>query len=276
MHRITWGRPMHRIGRLFSSRKDVTTMMQNAASCARTPPQHIYTQSNIFDYEIQAVFLDSGTWICVGSSHQFKLPGQYVASCFAQKHPYVVLRDQKQQLKAYFNVCRHHAAALVGDGEGTLEDVRTLECPYHGWQYNTEDGRLTKAIKIKNIQQFKAKEFGLVSLPVREVGPLVFLNLAGADVEIRNLDQDIQPLTDALETSGWTSDQYRHVYSRDYVIDCNWKVFVENYLDGGYHISYLHEGLASNLGPDTYKTTCYDRVSLQTCLPLYRTSSTRI
>jgi phenylpropionate dioxygenase-like ring-hydroxylating dioxygenase large terminal subunit len=34
---------------------------------------------------------------------------------------------------------------------------------------------------------------------------------------------------------------------RHYTIDCNWKVFVDNYLDGGYHVPHVHRGLDSVL-----------------------------
>ena len=40
--------------------------------------------------------------------------------------------------------------------------------------------------------------------------------------------------------------------ARHYVFDCNWKVFVDNYLDGGYHVPYLHEGLGSVLDYHKY------------------------
>ena len=39
---------------------------------------------------------------------------------------------------------------------------------------------------------------------------------------------------------------------RHYDFDCNWKVFVDNYLDGGYHVPYLHKGLDSVLDYSQY------------------------
>src|SRR5204862_1333744 len=39
---------------------------------------------------------------------------------------------------------------------------------------------------------------------------------------------------------------------RHYQFDCNWKVFVDNYLDGGYHVPYLHKGLNSVLDYSRY------------------------
>jgi choline monooxygenase len=36
------------------------------------------------------------------------------------------------------------------------------------------------------------------------------------------------------------------------MLDCNWKVFVDNYLDGGYHVPHLHKGLDSVLDYSEY------------------------
>ncbi|KAK6247973.1 hypothetical protein QUC31_019538 [Theobroma cacao] len=46
-----------------------------------------------------------------------------------------------------------------------------------------------------------------------------------------------------------------YVYRREYIIKCNWKVFCDNYFDGGYHVPYAHKGLASGLTLDSYTTS---------------------
>lgn len=38
-----------------------------------------------------------------------------------------------------------------------------------------------------------------------------------------------------------------HVARRAYRLNCNWKVFADNYLDGGYHVSTAHPGLAGQV-----------------------------
>ena len=40
-------------------------------------------------------------------------------------------RDEAGELRAFHNVCRHHAAA-VATGSGTADN---FTCPYHGWVY---------------------------------------------------------------------------------------------------------------------------------------------
>ena len=50
---------------------------------------------------------------------------------------------------------------------------------------------------------------------------------------------------------------------RTYDINCNWKVFVDNYLDGGYHVPHLHKGLNSVLDYKQYTIENEDRYCLQ-------------
>ena len=73
-------------------------------------------------------------------------------------------------------MCRHHAAQLTPlTGQGCLDSFQ-FQCPYHGWKYGL-DGRLNKALRLKGIKDFRAKDFGLKPVAVAEFGPLVFINL---------------------------------------------------------------------------------------------------
>eukprot|EP01002_Notosolenus_urceolatus_P015061 NODE_721_length_1831_cov_7.220539_g587_i0.p1 GENE.NODE_721_length_1831_cov_7.220539_g587_i0~~NODE_721_length_1831_cov_7.220539_g587_i0.p1 ORF type:complete len:298 (+),score=68.97 NODE_721_length_1831_cov_7.220539_g587_i0:68-895(+) len=55
--------------------------------------------------------------------------------------------------------------------------------------------------------------------------------------------------------------------SKSWDLECNWKVFVDNYLDGGYHVPVLHKSLASLIEGSSYTTESYpaERLSLQLC-----------
>ena len=46
-------------------------------------------------------------------------------------------------------------------------------------------------------------------------------------------------------------------------LNCNWKVFVDNYLDGGYHVPHLHKALNSVLDYKQYTIENEDRYCLQ-------------
>ena len=63
-------------------------------------------------------------------------------------------------------------------------------------------------------------------------------------------------------------DSLKHVASRTYTdIKCNWKVFCDNYLDGGYHVPMAHPALASNIKMDSYRSVLFDQASVQLCGP---------
>ncbi len=60
---------------------------------------------------------------------------------------------------------------------------------------------------------------------------------------------------------------------RSYSLNCNWKVFVDNYLDGGYHVPHLHKGLNSVLDYKHYTIENEDRYCLQSS-PMVASEST--
>jgi choline monooxygenase len=58
-------------------------------------------------------------------------------------------------------------------------------------------------------------------------------------------------------------DRLRFFERREYELACNWKVFVDNYLDGGYHVPHVHKGLGSILDYAEYTIETKDRFCLQ-------------
>jgi choline monooxygenase len=219
---------------------------------AFTPPASWYLSPELLQREHQRVF--RRTWQAVGRVDQVPAPGDYFTGCLADD-PYVVLRDQEGTLRAFHNVCRHHAAEVCS-GEGRLSE---LVCPYHGWTYRL-DGRLTRAPRLGASEVFDRERFSLEPASVQAWGPLVFVYL-GDDPP--SLDLQLSPLSPRLAAMG--TGALRFALSRSYDMQCNWKVYVDNYLDGGYHVSVLHKALAGQLDLDTYETELFERISIQSC-----------
>jgi choline monooxygenase len=217
---------------------------------ATTPPSSWYTRSEMYEAEQATVFRKN--WLIAARSEQVSRPGTFVTGESAGER-FVVTRDEQGTLHAMVNVCRHRATGVArGCGEASK-----LTCPYHGWSYGL-DGRLISAPELGGVKGFVREASGLIPLRVVEWGPLIFA--ARADTP-RELAEDLAPLGQRLEPGGWAA--MRFVTRRTWDIGCNWKVFVDNYLDGGYHVPFLHKGLASQLDLDSYRTEIFGRFSLQ-------------
>jgi choline monooxygenase len=218
-------------------------------SRANTPPSSWYTDPAMLKFESQAIFQRS--WQFVGHSAQWSQTGDYVA-CDLVGEPAVVLRGDDGELRGFFNVCRHHASCLL-EGAGRTPEV---VCPYHGWTYAL-DGRLLRAPGLGLVEDFDRSQFGLAPIEVASWGPLVFARCAPGGP---TLNEVMAPLDDRIDCSG-----LRFVLRQSWEVACNWKVYVDNFLDGGYHIDVAHLGLDAELRLDTYRTDLFDWVSVQSC-----------
>ncbi|MGB6812990.1 MAG: Rieske (2Fe-2S) protein, partial [Candidatus Sulfotelmatobacter sp.] len=139
-------------------------------SQASTIPAAWYVDARIAELERLSVF--SKTWQLVGRTEQVKTPGQFVCTMVAGE-PVVVVRGNDGALRAFYNVCRHHAAAVVTEpcGQASL-----LHCPYHGWNYGL-DGSLKGMPEFEGVENFDRAQNGLVPIRVETWECFVFINL---------------------------------------------------------------------------------------------------
>ena len=218
---------------------------------ASTIPASWYVDPRIAELERLNVF--SRTWQLVARTDQLKQPGNFISTHVAGE-PVVVVRGSDGVLRAFFNVCRHHAAAVVTQACG---QAAILQCPYHGWKYGL-DGSLKGMPEFEGVQNFDRSQNGLVPVRVETWECFVFVNL---DPGAPSLADFLGRLIRRAEPLGIARLFYfdRRVYD----IRCDWKVFVDNYLDGGYHVPYLHKGLNSVLDYKQYTIECEDRYCLQ-------------
>lgn len=222
---------------------------------AWTPPSAWYQSSAMAEFERQHVFPSS--WQLVGRATQVSEPGCYLSGCFAGE-PWVVVRGNDRTLRAFYNVCRHKGREVV-TGEGSAQQ---LVCGYHAWRYDL-DGKLRSAPRMAGIQNFAREEMGLKPMSVSCWGPWVFIRQDG---EGSSLGQDFPEVDTTIEQSGW--EQLRFAGRKSWVIECNWKVYVDNYLDGGYHVPHMHPSLNAQIDIASYRTETYARSSIQSCSPI--------
>ena len=218
---------------------------------ASTIPSPWYVDTRVADLELENVF--SKTWQVIGRTDQIQKPGDFLTFTVAGE-PIVAVRGSDGQLRAFYNVCRHHAAAVVTESCG---HAQILHCPYHGWNYGL-DGSLKGMPEFEGVKGFDRSANGLVPVKVATWEKFVLVNLdPNAEPVERFLGRIMQRMA-PLEVT-----KLHYVASRQYDIACNWKVFVDNYLDGGYHVPHLHKGLNSVLDYKQYTIENEDRYCLQ-------------
>jgi choline monooxygenase len=204
---------------------------------AYTLPAAWYVAERIARLEREQVF--GNNWIAVGRMDQVAGAGQFFTFDLAGE-PLIVVRGADGRLRAFYNVCRHHAAAVTTAPSGVAQQLR---CPYHGWTYGL-DGSLKGAPEFAGVCNFDRAENGLVPIQVASWESFIFVNL---NQEAPMLHSYLGDLVGKISTSC-----LRFFARRSYTLACNWKVYVDNYLDGGYHVPHLHKSLNSVLDYSEY------------------------
>ncbi|HEX2691160.1 MAG TPA: aromatic ring-hydroxylating dioxygenase subunit alpha [Kofleriaceae bacterium] len=229
------------------SRFDDTAPIERAS----TIPAAWYTDVRVEALERRTVW--SRSWQLVGRTTQVAEPGAFVTSEVAGE-PVVVVRGNDGVLRGFFNVCRHHAAAVMTEPCGKVDRLR---CPYHGWTYDLT-GTLRGVPEFDGVMDFDRQATGLVPLSVASWENFVFVHL---DPDPIPLDHFLGELVGQVAPLGLGALTFCE--RREYTLACNWKVYVDNYLDGGYHVPHLHKSLSSVLTYTDYTIENFERFCLQ-------------
>jgi choline monooxygenase len=219
---------------------------------ALTAPSSWYVDPRIFELEQSTVFTRS--WQVIGRADQVRDPGQYITGDLARE-PILIIRGNDGNLRGFFNVCRHHAATVMPNAEGRTQ---TLRCPYHGWTYNL-DGTLIVIPEFAGVRNFDRSTNGLIPVQCAVWEGLVFVRLSPEGPSL----EDLLGGSVAQRISQLNLEKLQWMERRIYTLNCNWKVFVDNYLDGGYHVPHLHGGLSSVLDPAKYTIETGEHFCLQ-------------
>lgn len=206
---------------------------------AETLASHWYSAPEVLKAERRHIF--SMTWQKVGHVEQVQRAGDYFTTEVVGE-PLVILRDHSDQLRAFFNVCRHRGGPLAkGSGH-----CKALQCEYHAWTYSLE-GTLKFTPEFDGADCFSKENYNLRSVTLDTFGPFIFVNLSGTGPGLKEYLGEIVPEIAHIDINSLTFFK-RHTYT----INCNWKVYVDNYLEG-YHIPRVHPGLMREIDYPKYR-----------------------
>jgi choline monooxygenase len=215
---------------------------------ASTLPSRCYFDADVLRDENRNIF--GRTWQLAGPLEQVREPGQYFTTTIADE-PLLIVRGNDGVLRAMSNVCRHRAGPIAhGAGKRPV-----LQCGYHGWTYSL-DGKLLVTPEFEGVQAFDRASCVLPQFGVEVWNELVFVNLEPAET----LPQFLGELLADMPKHDYTG--FRLAHRKVWELDCNWKVYVDNYLEG-YHIPIVHPGLFRELDYPNYRTETKRTYSIQ-------------
>lgn len=237
-------------GRADACEVDAAELAAQPLARAETPPAGWYVEPRFHAFEREAVFARS--WQAVGHAGQVAAPGAYFTAEVAGE-PVLVVRGEDGALRGFYNVCRHRAGPLATERQGC---ARLLRCRYHGWTYGL-DGALRGSPCWRGVEGFERGEHALAPVAVAEWRGLVLVHLERA---AEGFEASTRGLAERL--AGATPAAGELAHEAVYEVACNWKVYVENYLEG-YHVPLVHPELTRLYDLRSYTSEVAGRWSLQ-------------
>lgn len=213
---------------------------------ARTLPSKYYFDADIFGREAETIVYPS--WHCACHVSEIPNKGDFVVLDVLDQSV-IVMRGEAGVIHAHHNVCQHRGTRLIQERRGNVKKL--IVCPYHCWSYG-HDGRLKNAPRTQNLAGFDKADYSLKSVRVEVYASFVHINM----------NPDAQPLADQVRGAEETMREYlpdlddvELVNETDYIVDANWKVIIDNAIEG-YHFKLsgpVHRELAALIDFDGYQ-----------------------
>ena len=216
---------------------------------AQTLPAHWYTDPAFLQSDLSVIH--EPQWQLIGHVSQLEHIGSHIMATVSGK-PIFVVRGEDQQLRGFYNVCQHRAGPIVRENGCS----RSLVCKYHGWTYGL-DGQLRRTPEMDGVEKLQPERIHLKAIFVSEWQGFVFVALQEPQTTI---DEMLAGIVEQIQPIDLTQMQFeRRVV---YQIHCNWKIYVDNYLEG-YHLPLVHPGLSKILDYRAYNTQLFKWYSYQ-------------
>ncbi|MEX0285988.1 MAG: aromatic ring-hydroxylating dioxygenase subunit alpha [Paracoccaceae bacterium] len=193
-------------------------------------PAGAYTNVDWFAAEQKHLF--GQAWTLVGHRSAFAETGDFL-TITSGAYPLAVIQDNTGNLRAFHNLCRHRGTELL---EGAGNAGKTLVCPYHRWTYGLDGQLRGLPDRATCFPDLDRESLGLHPAAIGVWKGLVFVN----PDPTADFDAWLNTVTDNPFPHDIDSEDMKPSEELVYRMHCNWKVFVENAIDG-YHLAYLHE-----------------------------------
>jgi len=194
--------------------------------------RRVHSDEALYKLELERIFARSWNFICHDS--QIPNPGDYFINYIGEDQV-IAVRDETGKVNVLLNTCRHRGNALCRAEQG---HAKSFVCSYHGWNYAL-DGRLIGVPGQKTYYHDDLDRGRLGLVRARSDNYLGF--------HFATMTEDAPSLHDFLGDAGRTGLGMMCAFEdieivdgiQKNVIDCNWKIAVDNLFDW-YHVMYSH------------------------------------
>jgi Rieske 2Fe-2S family protein len=199
----------------------------------QTLPASWYYDPDHYRRELESIWWKD--WLCVARESEWAKTGSYRVIRVGNQQ-ILITRSSSGELQAFHNTCRHRGALLCESAAGQFQQGRIV-CPYHAWTYSLE-GKLLRTPLKPDTADFRPESYSLYRVGLQTWGGFVFINLSG------------EPAADLLAAFGdemaavanWPLADLALAHREFHTVNCNWKIFWENYLEC-YHCPNVHHDL---------------------------------
>ena len=222
--------------------KEKLNIVNESIESAHGLPNECYLNGPYSKIERKKIFEDK--WVTIGVASSVPNPGD-VKPFDLLGIPLIIIRDKKNQVRVFHNVCSHRGYKLIHE---TCSLKNVLRCPYHSWSYDFE-GNLIATPHLGGVNKHDHEDFDKSKSGLKEVRSAVWLDLIMINISNNEIpfEEYIKPLEDRW-SSFWTKEDQKMIcHAKDYgyfqlEAKCNWKFAIENYCES-YHLPFVHPGL---------------------------------
>lgn len=198
----------------------------------------IYKDPEIYASELEGIFYGP-TWNYVGLAAEVPNVGDWRRNMIGEREVLLV-RKSENTFSVLPNVCAHRGSQICQALQGSTES--SFMCPYHQWTYDF-DGKLVGVPFRRGVKgaggmpsDFSLSDYDLSALKVAELNGVLF---ASFHPDPPSLDEYLGADMKQYFTRVFDGRKLRIVGRHRQIIDCNWKLQMENLKDP-YHAGLLH------------------------------------
>jgi choline monooxygenase len=221
---------------------------------AQTLPGEFYSNVEVFDALKEKVF--NRTWQYIGDKNlapitSFAYPFTLLDNFLSE--PLVLVNDPHDGLLCMSNVCTHRGNIVV-QSSGVSQG---LQCRYHGRRFKL-NGAFKSMPEFEGTENFPRPCDDLKRTKLYQWGGHLFTSLDPA----YEFQEVLDYMSERVGFLPLEEFNFHQELSKEYLINCHWALYCDNYLEG-FHIPFVHADLNASLDYGNYTTELSKHATLQ-------------